>query len=57
MTTMYFNSCPKCQGTVVLRDDDFGTYLQCVSCSRIVELPEPKAQNKGRQKVAQKKAA
>jgi ssDNA-binding Zn-finger/Zn-ribbon topoisomerase 1 len=50
--TMYFNACPKCKGTVVQRKDDFGVYLQCISCSRIVDLkvvaakPEVKAPQK-----------
>lgn len=57
MTTMYFNACPKCGGTLVRRHDDFGPFLQCMSCSRIVELAEPKAHAKGREKVAQKRAA
>ena len=55
--TMYYNACPKCRGTVMRRDDDFGAYLQCVSCSRIIELAQPNAGGQSRPKFAQKKAA
>ena len=55
--TMYYNACPKCRGTVMRRDDDFGAYLQCVSCSRILELPQPKVAVQQRPKLVQKKAA
>lgn len=43
MKAIYFKACPKCSGTVVMREDDFGTYLQCLNCSRIVELPAARA--------------
>jgi DNA-directed RNA polymerase subunit M/transcription elongation factor TFIIS len=55
--TMYFNACPKCRGTVVRREDDFGTYLQCLSCSRIIELAQPNVADRPRPRLAQKKAA
>jgi len=38
---MYFNACAKCKGTIVLSEDHYGQYLQCINCSRIIELEPP----------------
>ena len=40
--SLFFNACPKCKGTLQQHADDYGNYLQCISCSLIVELPEKK---------------
>ncbi|MBI2935255.1 MAG: hypothetical protein HYY31_00360 [Chloroflexi bacterium] len=35
---LYFRSCPKCRGAMLLQDDSFGLYKQCVNCGFIVDL-------------------
>lgn len=40
--TLLFNSCPKCKGTLQQHSDGYGNYLQCISCSLIVDVPERK---------------
>ena len=39
--TMYFNACVKCKGTLIRCEDHYRQYLQCINCSRIIELEQP----------------
>ena len=36
---IWFKACPRCeQGDLVLNDDFYGAYKQCLQCGHIVEL-------------------
>lgn len=35
---LWFNSCPKCGGTVFLEKDQYGLYKQCMQCSYIHDV-------------------
>ena len=36
------NSCRRCGGSLSLRDDQFGTYLQCLMCGRSTDIHRPR---------------
>ncbi len=53
---LFFNSCPKCKGTMQQRSDGYGNYLQCLSCSLIVDVPEKKDRTPAKPQHAHKVA-
>ena len=34
------NSCTRCDGSLSLGDDQFGTYLQCLMCGRSTDIQQ-----------------
>jgi hypothetical protein len=38
--TIRLKSCPRCKGDVVLDNDHYGWYEQCLQCGHISDLPD-----------------
>ena len=49
-----FKSCPRCsQGDLILDQDIYGSYMQCIQCAHIVEMVStPAKQELPMQRVA-----
>lgn len=37
----YFKSCPKCGGDLILLEDNFGKYQDCMQCGYIIDTNIP----------------
>jgi hypothetical protein len=38
--TIRLKSCPKCKGDVVIDNDHYGWYEQCIQCGHVTDLPD-----------------
>ena len=38
--TIRLKSCPKCKGDVVIDNDHYGWYEQCLQCGHVSDLPD-----------------
>ncbi len=54
---IWFKACPRCeQGDLVLNDDFYGAYQQCLQCGHIVELLPASASGLAIDKTGKKKS-
>ena len=38
LTSIIQRPCPKCRGTLTYCSDQYGPYIQCMQCARIIDL-------------------
>ena len=37
---IYFKACPRCAGDIVLSNDQYSRYMECLQCGYEVDVPD-----------------